>query len=925
MQTSQHSIDNQIFSFDAYRRLRDSLIHQEHFFETVITEAHFAAANDRSAPDHAGPGKLEEGLLVETDFVLMRSPTLSVLLTATPLRPSASPFTRATNGTTHHLPLNASYSSRRHSSHRHSPYRPHSSRRQSDLRHAPYADYETGHSDYHSKGSDHSAYKDSVHQDSAPQDIAPADSTPQDIASKASLEENMRSPQQKTKRSHQAEANRYQINLTFDHTKVEKFMAQLPFNYDGPRTSRLDRHRSEGNSLFFGSTQPTHHSQPTPKEISHSHPGHSHSDSFFLSWAKGLATAPNGDGQPAQSNILRNEIEQSLLLNQVITRIRHSLDLPSILRTTVAQVREFLSADRLVLYQFSSADQFSSTDEAIYADESALQRPVPADTTEPSQTSSAATAKDAEDITTGGQTHVAHISYEARRSEEVSSVLNFTEKNCFGTSLSNHSHYLSGQPVAVDNIDEQYAHAGCLVDFLRSAGVKSQIIAPVIVKDQLWGLLIAHQCSAYRHWQKTETVFLQHIAEHLAVAIEQASLYHQLRQQKVSLESCVVERTQNLQDALEAAASADRTKGEFLSTMSHELRTPLTYIIGMSATLLRWSFGELSDRQRSYLTTINHSGEQLLGVINDILEFAKVESGRSQLNVSGIALPELVQSVVEHHQAMANNHDVRLSLDCALSPDYADFQADYKRIEQILTNLINNAIKFTPAGGQVTLRVHEARNAILLQVEDTGIGIPESQKQFLFEKFKQLESPFRRQYSGTGLGLAMTKHLVELHGGTIQVDSTVGQGSTFVVNLPVRSKQSSAVRYQVSPALERGTKPVVLLIEAEENSAALICELLTADGYEVIWLTPAEDIAIQLSLLKPAMLIADLSLLSHRQDEVKAIEQSITAAGTRVLALLGQPAAYSSHIAHHDTLEKPVEPKKLIEKSRRLTSDKTEI
>jgi two-component system sensor histidine kinase/response regulator len=883
MQISQHSIDNQIFSLDAYQRLRESLIRQAHFFELVLTDAHFTA--NRSADTLAG-----------TDFILMRSPTLSVLLTASPLTSSIS---------AHNAPIQAT------PSHHHRPLNARSSRTHSNLRYAPYTDQNTNHSNH---------YLGDISSDIGAADTSSVGSQ---MSIKGSVKGSARSPQLKMPR--QQSADNYQVNLTFDHTKVEKFMAELPPNPDifeaisktssettssditPSDISKTDSYRQIENPHLSQTAQSAHH-RSSQKDVDW------HPDAFFLSWAKGLATAPDGgnqtDDQPIQSNTLKNEIEQSLLLNQVITRIRHSLDLPSILETTVAQVREFLSADRLVLYQFGPVDK------ATNADEPSLK---------PHSRASAAYRKRTSGSNLiGAQTHSGHISHEARRSEEISSVLNFTEESCFGSGLPNYSRYLDGRPVAIDNVDEQYAHIGCLVDFLHRAQVKSQIIAPIVIKNKLWGLLIAHQCKHYRQWQKTETIFLQHIAEHLAVAIEQASLYQRLQQQKVSLESCVVERTQNLQDALAAAASADRTKGEFLSTMSHELRTPLTYIIGMSATLLRWSFGELSERQRSYLTTINHSGEQLLGVINDILEFAKIESGRSQLNVSDIALSKLMHTVVEHHQAMAKNHDVRLVLDAALDPEYSDFQADSKRIEQILSNLINNAIKFTPAGGQVRLRVHKENNAILIKVEDTGIGIPESQKQFLFKKFKQLESPFRRQYPGTGLGLAMTKHLVELHGGTIQVNSAVGKGSTFVVSLPIRSKQTSNVRYQVPATLERGMKPVVLLIEQEVNSAAVICELLSADGYEVIGLTPAEDIAVQLTLLKPAMLIADLSLLSHRQDEIKAIEQSITAVGTRVLALLSQPASHSSHIAHHDTLDKPIDPKELIEKSRQLMFDQTQ-
>ena len=296
------------------------------------------------------------------------------------------------------------------------------------------------------------------------------------------------------------------------------------------------------------------------------------------------------------------------------------------------------------------------------------------------------------------------------------------------------------------------------------------------------------------------------------MAISQAALYHQLRQQTVSLESCVVERTQNLRDALLAAESANLTKGEFLSTMSHELRTPLTYIIGMSATLLRWSIGELSERQRSYLNTINHSGEQLLGIINDILEFAKIRAGRSLLEFSDIPLHTLAEQVLEDHRPEAERQSVEFSATLEISSTPQLFRADAKRLTQILANLVRNAIKFTPAGGKAILRIWQESQTTVFQVQDTGIGIPESQKSLLFETFKQLESPFQRQYPGTGLGLAMTKRLVELHGGFIQVDSVVGEGSSFTVRLPMQTAAHDTARYEVptSTRLHHGHKRVLL-------------------------------------------------------------------------------------------------------------------
>lgn len=738
----------------------------------------------------------------------------------------------------------------------------------------------------------------------------------------------------------------YRVQLSFNPQAIDIFMDQLtsmadsanaqnrPINQDirhhamHPVAATAHSTSTQLPSASSSSSDPALTSQPAkPETASNStkqpFPGEPINDAepssneaaFALAWAKQLATSPDG----AVQSTVSSQVQQSLLLNQVVTRIRHSLDLPSILETTVAQVRDFLSADRLVLYQFDQLEAVdlsspsSTTPFSPWAEQAQVASKGTSPLSDPFRSDQKSTRNS--NGVLGICSHEGHITYESRRSEDISSVLHVSEAVCFKPELSIKERYLAGQPVAIHDVEQHYAHADCLLQVLRKAAVKSKIIAPILVKGQLWGLLIAHQCDQPRQWQETEVMFLQQIAEHLAVAIEQSALYHKLQAQTESLESCVVERTQNLRDALLAAELANLTKGEFLSTMSHELRTPLTYIIGMSATLLRWSFGELSDRQRSYLQTINSSGEQLLNIINDILEFAKMSSGRTFLDVSEFSLEGLVREIVEHFQAIAGKQQVTLSLETHLNGN--KFYADEKRLRQILSNLIHNAIKFTPAGGQITVRVKQENQTSIFQVEDTGIGIPESQKGMLFERFKQLESPFKRQYSGTGLGLAMTKRLVDLHGGTIQVKSTVGEGSTFSVRLPAQHPQKSDVRYQVPPISQRENKRI-LLLEVKENSAAIICDLLTADGYEVIWQAAVDQLIPQLESLNPAMLIADLSLLSHDANDIKKIQLCITAIGAKVLALLDQPVSQSSHIAHHDTLENPVDPKKLLEKVRQL-------
>jgi len=258
----------------------------------------------------------------------------------------------------------------------------------------------------------------------------------------------------------------------------------------------------------------------------------------------------------------------------------------------------------------------------------------------------------------------------------------------------------------------------------------------------------------------------------------------QLQQQQDSLERQVQLRTQELRDAMLAAQSANRIKGEFLAAVSHELRTPLTAIIGMSATLLRWSLGELSQRQRSFLQTIHNSGQKLLELINGILEFSQIEEGKAVLHLSEFSLSVLVQQCLQEMQEAANAGAIALDLDRHIAPECDRFIGDVQRIQQILLNLLSNAIKFTPARGSVLLRLFADGDSVVFQIKDTGIGIAEEQRSLLFQKFQQLDTSYHRLYTGAGLGLALTKQLVELHGGSLAIESEPGHGTTVTVRLP---------------------------------------------------------------------------------------------------------------------------------------------
>ena len=632
---------------------------------------------------------------------------------------------------------------------------------------------------------------------------------------------------------------------------------------------------------------------------------------FMLDWLNFCTTAMPPTCKPVQDQLDR-QLERSLVLNQVVTKIQESLDLSVILQTTVSEVRYFLQADRLLIYQFALPQQEvgAETDQTIaLAPESAPGESVPEEfATEKSMLGGS--REDEKANHRGG-----YITYEAKSNETLSSVLHYTENFCFSQSPACQERFFSGQTTVVDNIDDAYASVPCLHAFLTQVGVKSKMVVPILVGQQFWGLLIVHQCQQQRHWEAWEIEFLGHIAEHLAIAINQAQLYQQLQQQTQNLEVCVIERTQDLRDALAAAQAANRAKSDFLATMSHELRTPLTYIIGMSATLLRWSLGDLSERQRDYLNTIHTSGEHLLAVINDILEVSKIESGRTALEVREFSLTSLSRQSVDAFRAEAAKNDLDVVLDLKIAPDQDSFVADPRRVRQILSNLISNAVKFTPAAGKVTLRVRREQNVAVFDISDTGIGIPESAQSLLFEKFQQLENVRQREYQGTGLGLALTKQLVDLHGGSIKVVSKVGVGSLFSVRIPLQ-RSDSALPPPSAPEVEPVVGRIVLVEDNEEN-ASIICDMLTAADYQVIWIVDGSRVLDQVELLQPAAVIINLNLASaNSYDIITALGQTLGHRGVKILALVNGASSDQAQRAQqagaHDTLPHPVNPKQLL-------------
>ena len=274
-----------------------------------------------------------------------------------------------------------------------------------------------------------------------------------------------------------------------------------------------------------------------------------------------------------------------------------------------------------------------------------------------------------------------------------------------------------------------------------------------------------------------------------ALAEEFNQMAAQLQESYTSLELKVEERTRELEDALtkldeksRQLEAASRHKSEFLANMSHELRTPLNAIIGFSQVLRDGMFGEVNEKQEEYLDDILTSANHLLALINDVLDLSKVEAGQVELQVTPFSLMEALERGVSMVRERAMQEGIDVGLDANGGVDVID--GDERRIRQVIFNLLSNAVKFTPAGGTVDVRATQVDGEVRISVADTGPGIAPEDVERIFEEFQQTDAGADQQ-EGTGLGLALSKRFVELHGGRIWVDSEPGKGSTFVFTLPV--------------------------------------------------------------------------------------------------------------------------------------------
>ena len=404
-----------------------------------------------------------------------------------------------------------------------------------------------------------------------------------------------------------------------------------------------------------------------------------------------------------------------------------------------------------------------------------------------------------------------------------------------------------GEPVLVPDVrlDSRYVEG--------SPDIRSELCVPLAAGPLIIGVLNV-ESPHLNAFTEDDQRLLSTLASNLTMLVERARLFEEVETARVELQ----QRAEALEGANVRLQELDRLKDQFLANMSHELRTPLNSIIGFSEVLMDGLVGELTTEQKDCVNDIHFSGDHLLTLINDILDLSKIEAGRMTLAPTPVDVPALLAGVEATVAPLIKKKSQTLRVEWA--DDLPVLIADPFRIKQVLLNLISNANKFTPSEGRIALSCRLADSATMLfSVTDTGIGIKPEDQEIIFEEFRQVDGSASREMSGTGLGLTISKRLIEMHGGHIWVESEYGRGTAFSFLLPLDGPPELQPQISDETALPSPSR-TVLVVEDDSQFSNLLAFYLRQEGYAPVQHYTGLGVLERARELQPSLITLDIML-----------------------------------------------------------------
>jgi signal transduction histidine kinase len=335
------------------------------------------------------------------------------------------------------------------------------------------------------------------------------------------------------------------------------------------------------------------------------------------------------------------------------------------------------------------------------------------------------------------------------------------------------------KPVLLNRFVESIDRRWQLLDLLK---VESLIATPIIVKNEAVGFILMGNTSLYGQIVEDDAELLSMLASQIGTAIENIKLYTELFNSHKELEGRVAERTRELEKLNEELKKLNKMKSDFISSVSHELRTPLTSIKGYASIMMAGKLGEILPAQKERLEKIDKHSNSLVHLINNLLDIARIESGKIQMEMKDISIKELLDSVVDIITPQVKEKNISIKITSDIKFDR--IKADQNQMERVLLNLLSNAVKFTPEKGKVTIDIKDKNENMQFSIEDTGIGIPPQDISKVFQEFFRADNALDQKIKGSGLGLSLVKKIIEAHNGKIWFNSELGKGTRFIFTLP---------------------------------------------------------------------------------------------------------------------------------------------